>query len=135
VYKKGKYQIDISTLTSILEINQRERYAEVEALVTFEELCKTTLKHGLLPTVVPEFKSITIGGAIQSIGIESTSWIYGTFDKTVIDVTLITGCGTILSSSEAPDLWKAVPGSNGTLALIVAARVRFVAASEWIRWR
>jgi hypothetical protein len=134
-YKKGKYQIDISALTSILEINQREKYAEVEALVTFEELCKVTMKHGLLPAVVPELKSITIGGAIQGLGIESTSWMYGTFDKTVIEATLVTGHGTVLSSSEAPELWKAVPGSNGTLALIVAARVRLVEASKWIRLR
>jgi hypothetical protein len=135
VYKKGKYQIDISLLTSILEINQSDQYADVEALVTFEQLCKATLQYGLLPAVVPEFKSITIGGAIQGIAIESTSWKYGTFDKTVIEATLITGHGTILSSSEAPDLWKAVPGSNGTLALVVAARVRLVQATNWIHLR
>jgi len=135
IYKKGKYQVNISALDSIIEINQKEKYAEVEALVTFEQLCKATLKHGLLPAVVPEFKTITIGGAIQGIGIESTSWMFGTFDKTIIEATLITGRGTILSSSEAPDLWKALPGSNGTLALIVAARVRLIEATDWIHLR
>ncbi|CAF1326355.1 unnamed protein product [Adineta steineri] len=134
-YKDGKYRINISSLNSIIEINQHEEYAEVEALVTFEEVCKATIKYGLLPAVVPEFKSITIGGAIQGLGIESTSWKYGTFDKTVIEATLITGHGNILYASEVPDLWKNLPGSNGTIALIVAARIRLVQATEWIHLR
>ena len=134
-YKNGKYQIDLSALTSILEINEKNKYADVEALVTFQELCKATLKHGLLPLVVPGLKLITIGGAIQGLGADSTSWMYGTFDKTVIDATLITGDGKIISSSEAPDLWKALPGSNGTLALVVAARIQLIEATEWIRLR
>jgi FAD/FMN-containing dehydrogenase len=102
-YKKEKYQIDISLLTSILEVNQSEEYAAVEALVTFEKLSKATLQYGLLPAVIPEFKTITI---------ESTSWNF------------------ILSSSEAPELWKAVSGSNGTLTLVIAARIRLVKATK-----
>ncbi|CAF0961342.1 unnamed protein product [Adineta steineri] len=134
-YKNGKYKINISSLTSIIEINQHKKYADVEALVTFEEVCKATIKYGLLPAVVPEFKSITIGGAIQGIGIESTSWKYGTFDKTVIEATLITGHGNIVYASKVPHLWKGIPGSNGTLALVVAARIRLVQATEWIHLR
>ncbi|CAF1411424.1 unnamed protein product [Adineta ricciae] len=56
---------------------KKDKYVDVESLVTFEELCNETLKYNLLPCVIPEFKSITLGGAIQGIAIESSSFIYG----------------------------------------------------------
>ncbi|CAF1411432.1 unnamed protein product [Adineta ricciae] len=87
-YKKGKFRINISSLNSIIEINSKDKYVDVESLVTFEELCNETLKYNLLPCVIPEFKSITLGGAIQGIAIESSSFIHGTFDKTVLHATL-----------------------------------------------
>ncbi len=134
-YKVGHYAVDISRLTSILEIDPAEQWANVETLVTFEDLCRQTLEYSLLPIVVPEFKSITIGGAIQGIGIESTSWKHGAFDRSVLEATLITGYGEIVKSSNVVDLWHELPGSNGTLGIVVCARIRLAPATKWIRLR
>ncbi|CAF1653323.1 unnamed protein product [Adineta ricciae] len=112
--------------------HKKEKYVDVESLVTFEELCNETLKYNLLPCVIPEFKTITIGGAIQGIAIESSSFIYGTFDKTVLHATLITGNGQIINSNENIRLWNGIPGSNGTIALIASARVQLIEATQWI---
>lgn len=123
-YKSGHHRVDVASLNSILDINKLEQTATVQSGVTFQDLCHETLKQGLLPLVVPEFKSITIGGAIQGIGIESSSWQNGAVDESIIEATLILGDGSIVSSETVPDLWREVPGSNGTLALVVDAKLR-----------
>ncbi|UJR29951.1 hypothetical protein I4U23_017498 [Adineta vaga] len=100
--------------------------------ITFEDLVNETLKYNLLPCVIPEFKSITIGGAIQGIAIESSSFIYGTFDKTILNAKLITGNGQIINSNDNLRLWNGIPGSNGTIALIASARIQLIDATKWI---
>lgn len=130
-YKAGHYGVDVSQLTSILHIDAAEKTVKVESGVSYLTLCRETLKYGLLPLVVPEFKSITVGGAIQGIGIESSSWANGAVDESVLDATLVLGNGEVRKASEVPELWKDVPGSNGTLTLIVDATLRLAEASTY----
>lgn len=61
-------RIDISGLDKVLEVNEEENYAIVEASVTMDQLVVETLKKGLIPLVVPEFPKISMGGAIQGGG-------------------------------------------------------------------
>lgn len=129
-YKAGHHGVDVASLNCIITIDAKERIAHVQSGATFESLCRATLRHGLLPLVVPEFRSITVGGAIQGIGIESTSWNNGAVDEGVIDALLVLGDGSVVSSLDVPDLWRDVPGSNGTLALIVSARLRLAPAAS-----
>lgn len=55
-------KIDVSGLDRILHINPERRLCVAEPGVTFVELVKATLAHGLVPIVVPELKTITVGG-------------------------------------------------------------------------
>lgn len=41
----------------------------MEPQVSMEALCEITLEYGLLPKVVPEFRKITVGGAINGCGV------------------------------------------------------------------
>lgn len=132
-YKKGRYGINIASLCAVLSLDLEDMTISVQSGITFEQLCVETLKHGLLPLVVPEFKSITVGGAIQGIGIESSSWHNGAFDESVVEATIVLGDGTVRSSKHVPDLWRHVPGSNGTLALVVAATLKLARATDWVR--
>lgn len=131
-YKSGHYPVNVADLSSILELDKGNHTVKVQAGVSYEKLCHETLKHGLLPLVVPEFKSITVGGAIQGIGIESSSWANGAVDESVIEATLVLGDGTIVSSKSVPDLWRDIPGSNGTLALVVDVRLQLKLATTTI---
>ena len=49
-----------------------------------ESLCAHLLPLGLLPRVVPEFRQITIGGAVMGLGIESSSFRHGLFEFAVV---------------------------------------------------
>ena len=46
-------------------------------MTTYEDLVDATLPHGLMPLVVPQLKTITLGGAVTGLGIESTSFRNG----------------------------------------------------------
>ena len=43
-------------------------------MCTYGDLVDATLPHGLAPLVVPQLKTITLGGAVTGLGIESTSF-------------------------------------------------------------
>ena len=72
-------KIDVSCLNRILAIDVEGRTCTAEPGVTFIDLVRATLPLGLVPIVVPEFKTITIGGAVSGCSIESMSFRYGGF--------------------------------------------------------
>lgn len=51
LYKYETYQLDISHVNCLLEVNASERYAIVEPGVSISALATETLKYGLLPPV------------------------------------------------------------------------------------
>src|SRR5262249_41063845 len=75
-------KIDIADLDEILEIDPERRICIAESGVTFVDLVDATLEHGLVPIVVPELKTITIGGAVAGCSIESMSFVHGGFHDT-----------------------------------------------------
>lgn len=55
--------VDTSNLNHVLEINSKSMVVIAEPNVPMYLLVQTTLKHGLIPPVVPEFPGITVGAA------------------------------------------------------------------------
>lgn len=132
IYKKKCAHIDLRPFNQILEIG--ESWAWVEPKVTIYDLVKATLKHGLIPAVVPEFKSITVGGAIMGAALESSSHRYGQFNDICLEYELVLGDGSIVtaSASENPDLFYGISGSYGTLAVLTKAKVQLIKAKPYV---
>src|SRR5688500_6144833 len=86
-------KIDISDLNEILLVDPERRICVAEPGVTFVDLVKATLAHGLVPIVVPELKTITIGGAVAGCSIESMSFVYGGFHDTCLEYEVIAATG------------------------------------------
>ncbi|MEE1545452.1 MAG: FAD-binding protein, partial [Alphaproteobacteria bacterium] len=63
--------LDVSDFGHVLTVDTAAGTIETEGMVTYEALADAALAHGLMPAVVPQLKSITIGGAVSGIGIES----------------------------------------------------------------
>lgn len=133
-YKKITHHLNLSSLNKVLHIDQENRYALVEPSITFAALCKKTLKKNLIPKVVPEFESITVGGAIMGAALESSSHKYGQFCDTCIEYELILGDGTkmIASREKNPELFYGVSGSYGTLALLTLVKVSLIPAKKYV---
>src|SRR5215207_9625872 len=56
--------IDVSSLREVLDVDAAGRRCVAEPGVTFKDLLAHTLPLGLIPAVVPELESITLGGAV-----------------------------------------------------------------------
>src|SRR5207248_10767519 len=90
-------KIDISDLDEILSIDPVARTCVAEAGVRFVDLVQATLRHGLVPIVVPELKTITIGGAVAGCSLESMSYVHGGFHDTCLEYEVITATGDVLT--------------------------------------
>src|SRR6516165_3209953 len=94
-------------------------------MTTYEDLCDATLPHDLMPLVVPQLKTITLGGAVTGLGIESTSFRNGLPHESVIEMDILTGTGDVITASpeQNADLYRAFPNSYGTLGYSVRLKI------------
>jgi len=109
--------LDVSGLTNVIAVDPQSQTADVAGMCTYEDLLAATLPFGLSPLVVPQLKTITLGGAVTGLGIESASFRNGLPHESVLEMDILTGTGELLtvSSNEYPDLYRAFPNSYGTL--------------------
>ena len=126
-------KIDISDLNAILEIDPVRRICVAEAGVTFVDLVAATLRHGLVPIVVPELKTITIGGAVSGCSIESMSFRYGGFADTCLEYEVITASGDVLVVGPDELVFQMMHGSFGTLGVLSKLTFRLVPAKPYVR--
>ena len=56
--------LDVSAFGRVLHVDPAARRAVVGGMTTYEDLADATLRYGLMPLVVPELKTITLGGAV-----------------------------------------------------------------------
>ncbi|HTM86510.1 MAG TPA: FAD-binding protein, partial [Mycobacterium sp.] len=69
--------LDTSGLTEVIAVDPVARTADVAGMCSYADLVAATLPYGLAPLVVPQLKTITVGGAVTGLGIESTSFRNG----------------------------------------------------------
>jgi FAD/FMN-containing dehydrogenase len=121
----GAPGLDTSGLTGVIGIDAEARTADVAGMCTYEDLVAATLPLGLAPLVVPQLKTITLGGAVTGLGIESTSFRNGLPHESVLEMDVLTGAGEIVTASphEHADLFRAFPNSYGTLGYAVRLRI------------
>lgn len=132
----GTQKVRMADFNQVIGVDKENLTAEVGGMTTFENFVAETLKHGLMPTVVPELKSITVGGAATGIGIEATSFKYGLVHETIKELEILTGDGRILVCSptnENKDLFFAFPNSYGTLGYALKVKISLVPIKKYVR--
>jgi len=129
--------LDTSGLTGVIAIDPKARTADVGGMCTYENLVAATLAYGLAPLVVPQLKTITLGGAVTGLGIESTSFRSGLPHESVLELDILTGAGELVtaSSREHEDLYRAFPNSYGTLGYAVRLRIELEPVEPFVALR
>jgi FAD/FMN-containing dehydrogenase len=130
--------LDVSDLDKVLLVDSVTRTAHVQGMTTYEHLVDATLAHGLMPTVVPQLKTITIGGAFSGLGIESSSFRMGLPHESVREVEVLTGGGEVLVArpdGEHSDLFHALPNSYGTLGYVLRLVIDLEPVKPFVRLR
>jgi FAD/FMN-containing dehydrogenase len=129
-------RMDISDLDGILAIDRDRRLCVAEPGVTFADLVAATLPLGLAPVIVPELKTITIGGAVSGCSIESMSFIHGGFHDTCVEYEIVTARGDVVVCT--PDnghefLFHMMHGSFGTLGILTRLTFKLIEAKPFVR--
>jgi FAD/FMN-containing dehydrogenase len=136
--KTGRYRLDVSSLNHVLDIDTDSLTITAEGMTTFEDIVNESLAHGLIPLVVPELKTITIGGAIAGMAIESSSFRYGLVHESITEMEILTGTGEVVvctPTNEHKDLFFGLPNSYGTLGYVLKATIKARRAPNYIYLR
>jgi FAD/FMN-containing dehydrogenase len=129
--------LDVNGLDAVIRIDPKRRTADVQGMCTYERLVDATLAHGLMPLVVPQLKTITLGGAVTGLGIESTSFRNGLPHESVLELDVLTGDGRLVTASpvDHPALFAAFPNSYGSLGYAVRLRIELEPVHEYVALR
>ena len=115
--------LDVSGLSGVVSVDPVTRTAEVQGMCTYEDLVAVTLAHGLIPLVVPQLRTITLGGAVSGLGIESTSFRNGLPHESVQEMDVLTGAGEVVTTRPGDPLFDAFPNSYGSLGYATRLRI------------
>jgi len=123
-----KHFVNVGEANQILSIDRSSKTVKCEPGVTMEQLIDELASYHLIPAVVPEFKSLTVGGVLSGAGLESSSFRYGQFGDLLIEATYILSNGQIIicSPTENSDLFYGALSSCGTFGLLVHATLRLI---------
>ncbi len=110
--------LPVTGLDRVLRVDAAARTAHVQGMCRYDTLVAATLAHGMMPLVVPQLRSITLGGAVTGLGIESTSFRHGLPHESVRELEVLTGAGELITATpdgDHADLFACFPNSYGTL--------------------
>jgi FAD/FMN-containing dehydrogenase len=133
-----EHGLDVSGLDGVIAIDRERRTADVQGMCTYEHLVDATLPHGLMPRVVPQLRTITLGGAVTGLGIESSSFRNGLPHESVLEMDVLVGDGRIVTATpdnEHSDLFFAFPNSYGSLGYAVRLRIELEQVATYVGLR
>ncbi len=107
-------------------------------MTTYQDLADATLRHGLMPLVVPQLKTITLGGAVSGLGIESSSLRNGLPHESVTAMDILTGDGRVVTAARGGEhdlLYRGFPNSYGTLGYALALTIELEPVQPYVHLR
>src|SRR3954447_17742639 len=130
--------LDADGFSGVLSVDRERRTADVGGMTTYEDLVDATLPHGLMPLVVPQLKTITLGGAVTGLGIESSSFRNGCPHESVVEMDVLTGAGDVITATadnDHRDLFFGFPNSYGSLGYALRLRIELEPVHPFVHLR
>jgi len=132
--------LDVAAFDGVLHVDPESRTAQVLGMTTYEHLVDATLPFGLMPMCVPQLRTITLGGAVTGLGIESASFLYGTPHESVLEMDILTGDGDVLTVTGAMDdpnrdLFYGFPNSYGSLGYALRLQIELAPVRPYVHLR
>jgi FAD/FMN-containing dehydrogenase len=131
----AQHRLDVSAFSGVLSVE--DGLADVLGMTTYEDLVDATLPSGQMPLVVPQLKTITLGGAVTGLGIESSSFRNGTPHESVLEMDVLVGDGRIVTCSRTQnsDLFFGFANSYGTLGYALRLRIELEKTEPYVHLR
>jgi FAD/FMN-containing dehydrogenase len=131
----GKRRLDLTAFNHVLGVDTDRGTADVEGLTTYEDFVAATLPRGMMPAVVPQLKTITVGGALAGVGIEATSFRQGLVHDTLREIDVLLPDGDVVTATPDnahADLFHGFANSYGTLGYALRARVAMLPVKPYV---
>jgi hypothetical protein len=131
-------KVDLLDFDEVIEIDTERRICIAEPGIPFCRVVEQTLPLGFVPIVVPELKTITIGGAVAGCSIESMSFVHGGFHDTCLEYEIITAKGDVLTCTPGNEhslIFQMMHGSFGTVGILSRLVFRLVPAKPFVHLR
>ena len=132
----ARRRLDVRAFNEVLAVDPAEGCVDAEGMATYEALVEACLPRGVMPAVVPQLKTITVGGAVAGVGIESTSHRFGLVHESVEEIEVLTGAGEVVTctaANEHANLFHAFPNSYGTLGYALRVKARTMPVKPYVR--
>ncbi len=133
------YVLDLRSLNKIypiegIELEQANVW--VEAGVTWKDLLEETIKHGLMPPVLTDYLSLSVGGTLSVGGIGARSFQYGIQTDNVLELEVVTGKGEVkvCSPQSNQHLFNSCRAGRGQFGVLTKARIPLMVAPNSVRW-
>ncbi|HET9735702.1 MAG TPA: FAD-binding oxidoreductase [Burkholderiales bacterium] len=120
----------------VLALDAAAGTLDAEGMVTYEDLVEACLARGVMPAVVPQLKTITLGGALAGVGIEASSHRHGLVHDTALEIEVLLGDGRVVTctpDNEHADLFFGFPNSYGTLGYALRVKAKAVPVQPYVR--
>lgn len=135
-HQSSRQRVDLSHFNEVIQVNPQARRVDAEGMTTFYDLSAACLQQKIMPAVVPELRSITLGGAATGVGIESTSFRHGLVHHNLLDMDILTAEGEVVhctSDNDHRDLFFGFPNSYGTLGYALRLGYRTLPVKPYVR--
>ena len=127
-------RLDVRGFDQVLRVSPG--WVEAEGMIPYEKLTSACLAQGVMPAVVPQLKTITLGGAVAGVGIESSSHRHGLVHDTMLELDVLLGDGRVVSctpANEHADLFHGFPNSYGTLGYALRVKAKTIPVKPYVR--
>jgi FAD/FMN-containing dehydrogenase len=126
----------VRAFRDVLALDAAAGTLDAEGMVTYEDLVEACLARGVMPAVVPQLKTITLGGALAGVGIEASSHRHGLVHDTALEIEVLLGDGRVVTctpDNEHADLFFGFPNSYGTLGYALRVKAKAVPVQPYVR--
>ena len=131
-----KRRLDVGDFDHVLAVEPDAGWMDVEGMTRYETAVDAALARVAMPAVVPQLKTITVGGAAAGVGIEATSFRHGLVHETLLAIDVLLPDGEIVRAEPAnahADLFYGFPNSYGTLGYALRLRARTLPVRPFVR--
>lgn len=129
-------RLDVRGFNHVLGVDPAAGWIDAEGMTPYEDLVLAALACQCMPAVVPQLKTITLGGAVAGVGIEATSFRHGLVHHTVREMEILAGDGNVYlctAQNEHRDLFFGFPNSYGTLGYALRVRADVLPVKRFVR--
>jgi FAD/FMN-containing dehydrogenase len=130
----ARRRLDVRGFNQVLKI--ADGFVDAEGMTSYEDLTRECLAQGVMPAVVPQLKTITLGGAVAGVGIESSSHRHGLVHDTMLELDVLLGDGRVVNCTAHnahADLFFGFPNSYGTLGYALRVKAKSIPIKPYVR--